>query len=263
MSQPTSVASGVAPLVDLTGRVAVVTGGGAGIGAATSMALARFGAAVAVVDIDAERAEATTARMRDTGANAVSVCADAGDSHGWLTVREAVHESLGAVAIVVNNAYHLRIGAATEIDEESWNRQIAVTLTSVFHSVRTFAADLRATGGAIVNVSSVHAKLAFPGHPAYAACKGAMISLSQQLAVELAPEVRVNAVLPGPILTPQWDALSDEYKRQAARQTALLRLGDAGEVANVICFLASGAASYVTAATLLVDGGYTVRKDPA
>jgi NAD(P)-dependent dehydrogenase (short-subunit alcohol dehydrogenase family) len=251
------------PLIDLTGRVAVVTGAGAGIGAATASVLARCGAAVVATDIDGERAEATCRRVGEAGGSAISITADAGDADAWDVVRDAAHDAFGPVAIVVNNAYLLRIGAASDIDTDTWNRQIAVTLTSVFHSVRTFADDLRGTGGAIVNVSSVHARLAFPGHPAYAACKGAMISLSQQLAVDLGPDVRVNAVLPGPILTPQWDVLSDEYKDHAARSTALVRLGRADEVANAIAFLASDAASYVTGSTLLVDGGYTVRKDPA
>lgn len=251
-------------MIDLGSRVAVVTGGGAGIGRATAVALASCGAAVGVSDIDVERATATVGLVADAGGRAVAVQADAASSPDWARLAETVRSTLGAPSIVVNNAFYLDVAPATELDEDCWNRQLAVSLTSVYHSVRTFASDLAAPpGGVIVNIGSVHSRLAFPGHPAYAASKGAIVSLTQQLAVDLGPAIRVNAVLPGPILTPQWDRLSDEYRERAGRQTALLRLGRPEEVAAAVCFLASDAASYITAASLLVDGGYVVRKDAA
>jgi len=251
-------------VIDLFDRTAVVTGGGAGIGRATALALATRGAAVGVGDIDLQRAAETASLIADAGGRAVAVAADAASAADWTRLAETVRATLGRPSIVVNNAFYLAVAPATDLDEDGWNRQLAVSLTSVYHSVRTFAGDLAAPpGGAIVNIGSVHSRLAFPGHPAYAASKGAIVSLTQQLAVDLGPTVRVNAVLPGPILTPQWDRLSDEYRERAGRQTALLRLGRPEEVAAAVCFLASDAASYITAASLLVDGGYVVRKDEA
>lgn len=251
-------------MIDLSNRTAVVTGGGAGIGRATALALAMRGAAVGVGDIDLQRAAETAGLVTAAGGRAVAVAADAASAADWARLAGSVRATLGRPSIVVNNAFCLDVAPATDLDEDCWNRQLAVSLTSVYHSVRTFAGDLAAPpGGAIVNIGSVHSRLAFPGHPAYAASKGAIVSLTQQLAVDLGPAIRVNAVLPGPILTHQWDRLSDEYRQRAGRQTALLRLGRPEEVAEAVCFLASDAASYITAASLLVDGGYVVRKDEA
>lgn len=251
-------------MIDLSSRTAVITGGGAGIGRATAIALASCGAAVGVSDIDLERVTETVALIADAGGHAVAVEADAASATDWSRLAETVRTSLGRPSIVVNNAFFLEVTTAADLDEDRWNRQLAVSLTSVYHSVRTFAGDLAAPpGGAIVNIGSVHSRLAFPGLPAYAAAKGAIVSLTQQLALDLGPTIRVNAVLPGPILTAQWDRLSDEYRDRAGRQTALLRLGRPVEVAAAVCFLASDAASYITAASLLVDGGYVVRKDEA
>lgn len=249
---------------DLAGRVAVVTGGGSGIGRATAVALAAHGCPVAIGDIDRVAAVETAALVTAAGGAATAVEADAGSAADWRRLADSVRSALGPPSIVVNNAFHLRVLPATELDEESWDHQLAVSLSSVFHSVRTFAEDLAVSGhGALVNIGSVHSRLAFAGHPAYAAAKGAIVSLTQQLAVDLGPAVRVNAVLPGPILTPNWDRLSAEYRAHAGRQTALLRMGRPEEVASAVCFLASDAASFITAASLLVDGGYVVRKDEA
>ncbi|CAN5642905.1 SDR family oxidoreductase [soil metagenome] len=250
-------------MIDLHDQVAVVTGGSAGIGRATAVAMATYGAHVAIADIDGAGAAATADLIGAEGGHAIAVPTDVSRPDHWVRLADEVADRLGPVSTLVNNAFHLRIAPLTELEPADWDAQLAVNLTGVYHGVRTFARDLTARCGSIVNVSSVHARLAFPGHPAYAATKGAIIALSQQLAVDLGPAVRVNTVLPGPILTRQWDGLSDDYKDLAGRETALLRLGRPDEVATAICFLASDAASYITAASLVVDGGYTVRKDPA
>jgi NAD(P)-dependent dehydrogenase (short-subunit alcohol dehydrogenase family) len=184
---------------------------------------------------------------------------DAGKAEDWRALR-AEFDRLGKTCdVIVHNAYSLDKRPAGELTEESWDYQLAVDLSAVYYSVRNFIDQLRAGRGNIVNVASVHGLRAWPGHPAYGAAKGGMLSLTRQLAVEYGPEVRVNAVVPGPIMTPTWDDVSAADIDSAAQGTALGRLGTAEEVANAIAFLGSAEASYITGEHIVVDGGQTIR----
>ncbi len=144
----------------------------------------------------------------------------------------------------------------------SWQRQLDVNLTGAFHGVRACLPDLRRNRrGAIVMVSSVHANIGLAHVPAYAATKAGLTGLTRQLATEYGGEVRVNCVLPGPILTAQWDHVDDADRAASAAETAIGRLGDPDEVAGPIEFLLGDAASFVTGTTLTVDGGWSITKN--
>jgi NAD(P)-dependent dehydrogenase (short-subunit alcohol dehydrogenase family) len=129
--------------------------------------------------------------------------------------------------------------------------------------LRTLIGLLQRARGCIVLTSSVHALVGLPGHPAYAAAKGALCALGRQLAVEYGPDVRVNTVLPGPVLTAAWDGISEQAREASVNATVAKRLGDPAEVAAAVAFLASGDASFITGASLVVDGGWSVVRDSA
>lgn len=245
-----------------TDRVAVVTGGAAGIGAATAARLAAEGAAVVVVDVAEEAGEAAAGRIRADGGRAEFVRADVSSEEDWQAVHRAAR-GLGPVGVLVSNAVTVDVAPAHQTSRASWERQLAVSLTGAFLGFRTLLPDLRGNGGAAVLTSSVHADHGIPGHPAYAAAKGGLVSLCHQLAVEYGPEVRVNAVLPGPILTGMWDGIGEEDRQRSVEQTAARRFGRPEEVAAAIAFLAADEAGYVTGATLRVDGGWSVVKASA
>ncbi|SHN30088.1 SDR family NAD(P)-dependent oxidoreductase [Actinacidiphila paucisporea] len=244
------------------GQVAVVTGAAAGIGAATARRLAAEGARVVLADIAADAGRDVAADIRERGGTAQFVPADVSSPEDWDRLVTAAH-TFGPVDVLVSNAFTVDVSPAHETSLASWERQLAVNLTGGFLGVRALLPDLRERRGAVVLISSVHAHKGIPGHPAYAAAKGALLSLSGQLAVEYGPEVRVNAVLPGPILTAAWDRVSQEDRDRSVAETAAGRFGRPEEAAAAIAFLASSDASYVTGSSLLVDGGWSVVKGSA
>jgi NAD(P)-dependent dehydrogenase (short-subunit alcohol dehydrogenase family) len=239
--------------------VAVITGAARGIGAATAQRLHEDGFAVALLDVSTE-IDAVAHRMSPDGTSAIGMRCDVADPSSWTAAADAIRP-LGPVAVLVANAVTVDVAPAHETSLQSWHHQLDVILAGAFLGVQTFLPDLLATHGSIVLVSSVHANFGLPGRPAYATAKAGLTGLGRQLAAEYGPAVRVNTVLPGPILTPAWDDIGEDDRRRSASATALDRLGLPNEVAAVISFLVSSDSSYVTGATIPVDGGWSITKD--
>lgn len=243
------------------GTTAVVTGAAAGIGAACARRLAAEGTAVVLADI--RPADSVVAQIEAAGGRARAVVADVADEAAWTDVVRVANADFGPVGVLVSNAYTVDVAPAHATSRQSWDRQLAVCLTATFLGVRACLPDLRARRGSVVIVSSVHALVGLPGHPAYAAAKGGLLALGRQLAVEYGPQVRVNCVLPGPIRTAAWDRVSPADQQRSIAETVAGRFGEPDEVAAAVAFLASAEAGYITGTNLVVDGGWSAVKSSA
>jgi NAD(P)-dependent dehydrogenase (short-subunit alcohol dehydrogenase family) len=248
----------------LEGKRALVTGAGSGIGRETALTFARAGAAVAAADINREAAEATAGEIRTSGGATVAIHADVADAASVAEMVAAAERALGGLDVLFNNA-----GVVLPEDEgpvetpiEVWERTLAVNLTGVFLCCKYGIPALeRAGGGSIINVASMvaHIGSAVP-QIAYCASKGGVVALSREIAIQYArSNIRVNALAPGPIETPLSRAFFDTPDKLERRRVHMPmgRFGQVHEVARAALFLASDESSYMTAVSLLVDGGIT------
>ena len=242
----------------LAGRVALVTGGSRGIGRAACLLLASHGAAVGVhYRSQAEAAERVVTAIREAGGQAVAVAADLALADAAEALVRSVSEALGPVDILVNNAGEMTDGPVETMSDEVWDRSLAVNLSAAFRCTRACLPAMKAKGwGRIINVTSQAVYTGSANHAHYAAAKSGLHGFTFSLAKEMGPSgITVNLVAPGRIRTDMLLERSAGREEEWLRQTPVRRLGEPEEVAGPIAFLASDAASYITGATLHVNGG--------
>lgn len=237
-------------------KTAVVTGAASGIGLATAKRLIALDYTVHLVDISAKTLHSAVSDLPSE--RAIAHVGNVAELECWQHIGKAVGEQLD---LLVHNAFALTVKPIHEQEVNEWHTQLAVILDSVMFSMRELHDVLARNTGAMVLVSSVHSRIGLPGHPAYAAAKGGLNALTRQLAVEYGPDIRVNAVIPGPIRTPVWANVDPEVMADVGRATTLGRIGTPEEVASVIAFLGSADASYIDGAEIVVDGGWSITKD--
>ena len=254
--------------MDFTGKVALVTGGGNGIGRAASVAFVRQGAKEVVVDRDAAGAEATAGIIRQNGGEALAVTADVTRSADVKAYVKAAIDTFGRIDCFFNNAgIEGKVASTAEYDEAVFDQVIGVNVKGVFLGMRHVLPEMiRQGGGAVVNTASVAGLVATPGMPAYVASKHAVVGLTKTAAGEVARHgIRVNAVCPGPVDTRMIHALEEQLapgdpasvgaRYQAAIPTG--RYSTVEEIASMVLFLCSDLASNTTGGQFVVDGGRT------
>ncbi|CAI2355660.1 unnamed protein product [Caenorhabditis sp. 36 PRJEB53466] len=244
----------------LGGRIAVVTGGGSGIGKAISQTLAKHGARVVVADLDSNAAAATAGGLEPTQSHASFAC-DVSSAESVKTLSESV-KKLGTPSILVNCAGITKDSTLIKMNQEAWDSVIKVNLTGVFHVSQAFvraSVDDNNRPLSIINVSSIVGKMGNFGQTNYAATKAGVIGFTKSAAKELAKKnIRVNAVLPGFIKTPMTEAMPPKVLTDICSGIPMGRMGESEEIANSVLFLASDLSSYVTGATLEVTGGFSM-----
>jgi len=245
----------------LDGHRAAITGGGSGIGRATARRMAAEGARVAVLDIDGDSA-AVVAKEIDGHA----YCVDVTDYEGLESALQDAAEAMGGLSLLFNNAGTGTIGHIHETALDEWSRLIAVNLTGVFHGFRAGVPLIRATvgdagGGAIVSTSSISGTRPAAGEAAYSAAKAGVAAMTANAALEYGPDIRVNAVAPGMIRTALtapllagFPDLEDRYEQA----TPVGRLGEPEDIADVVVFLCSDQARFLTGQNIVIDGGMTL-----
>jgi glucose 1-dehydrogenase len=249
---------------DFTGSVALVTGGGKGMGRATAIAFASAGAKVVVAEIDEAAGKETVAVIERAGGDAIFVAADVADSASVKAMVARTVEHYGKLDIAFNNAAIVCLPIKIDqIDEADWDRVIAVDQRSVFLCLKYEITQMlkQGTGGAIVSTASTNAIDPTPYLAPYNAAKAAVLSLSRTAALEYATQgIRVNALVPGSIMTPMLaNAFAEGPPNMEAHMrnySAMKRIGDPEEIAQVVLFLCSDAASYVHGIDMVVDGGH-------
>ncbi|MFC8684301.1 SDR family NAD(P)-dependent oxidoreductase [Brevibacillus porteri] len=248
----------------LEGKVAIISGGGTGIGKTTAIRFAKEGAKVVVTDINLESASKTVAEIKDAGGQAIAIAHDVSREEQWQQVVETTVEQYDKVDILFNNAGIYIIKPLADITVEEWNRLMAINVTGVFLGMKhVMPLMAKQQGGSVINASSIAGLFGAPGHVLYGASKGAVRIMSKDAAMEYAAHgVRVNSIHPGYIDTNMVSyalETTKHSKSELAQATPTGRLGTVEDVANMVLFLASDESSHVTGAEFVIDGGATAR----
>lgn len=252
----------------LDNKIGIVTGAALGIGKAAAVALAREGAKVAVSDINEQDGQATVQLIRDSGGEAFFQRANVAHSTDVEKLVETTVERYGGLHILVNNVGVAIPGSAADISEDDWNKTLNINLTSVWRGMKYAIPHMKKNpnGGSIINLSSVQGLVGFSGWSAYAASKGGINALTQQVAVDYAPfNIRVNAIAPGTIMTPMNERIFEATEDKETLITTwnklhpLGRFGQPEEVGNLIVFLASDESSFITGEIIRIDGGLVIK----
>jgi 3-oxoacyl-[acyl-carrier protein] reductase len=244
-------------MIDLTGKKAIITGGGRGIGRAICMKLAELGADIAVVDILKDGAADVAGEIESRGRRAVAIACDISSGEAVAAMFEKVLADLGGCDILVNNAGITRDNLIVRMSDDEWDTVIRVNLKGSFNCARVAAKHfMRQRSGRIVNVSSVVGIMGNAGQVNYSASKAGLIGMTKSLAKELASRgVTVNAIAPGFIDTEMTRSLPEKARESLTSVIPLKRLGEVGDVAGLVAFLVSDAAGYITGQVIKVDGG--------
>lgn len=242
----------------LQNKVAVITGGVSGIGAATARLFVEEGAKVVLVDLNEEKGKVFEAELKALHHEALFVKANITSEEEVAGIFKQALDAFGRVDIVFNNAGIGRVHPSHDLEYSEWRNTVNVDLDGVFLVAREAIREmLKAGGGTIVNTASMYGWVGSPGSAAYNAAKGGVINLTRSLALEYAEQkIRINALCPGFIDTP---IIPEESKQALAAVTPMKRLGQAEEMAKAVLFMASDDSSFMTGNTLTVDGGYTAQ----
>jgi NAD(P)-dependent dehydrogenase (short-subunit alcohol dehydrogenase family) len=244
----------------LQNKVAIITGAATGIGRATALLFAREGASVVVADINKKGGVQTVQSIQDAGGRALFVHTDLAIPKEIEALVEQTINAYGHLNILHSNAFWRVAKPAVEASLEDWQRTIDITLRAAFLCAKySIPHLLKVGGGVIVFTASVQGIVAVANDAPYQAAKGGLLALTRSLAIDYSPSIRVNSILPGPILTPAWNGISSEDIQKVAEEIMLKRLGLPEEVAEVALFLASDASSYMTGSSVIVDGGWTAK----
>jgi NAD(P)-dependent dehydrogenase (short-subunit alcohol dehydrogenase family) len=243
------------------GKTVVVTGAGNGIGRGVALRFSKEGAKVGVLEVDEQMARETVEQITSRGGTALSLKTDVSSSSDVNGAVEEVSSKLGPIDILVNNAGIRYVRKVLETTDEEWNRTLSVNLNGMFYMTRAVAPGMLARGGGkIVNVGSMSGLIGQTGRAAYGASKGGILQLTRSLAVELGPTINVNSVAPGYIAGTGMMVEVDKDTKTVnwmVGSTPAHRAGTAEDVAGAVAFLASEDASFITGATLVVDGGFS------